>query len=466
MPDRPHERRRGSRQGNGDGRAAVVPPAEDRSLNWVVPLLVIYLWFLITTPYARFPVLTDIRFERVIVALAWLAALVGGFVRFRAVKTTWLVAAFFTWMCISYVLTPYPAIELVLAWREDYWKVILFYLLILFCTTRLRDVSAMLVAFAVVSGLYQLHSWLDFIRGGSYVYRQGIKRIIGTWSASPGGAGNAFGLLGLLTLPFVQYGLQIAVKRWHRVALYMVAVLSVMSILFSGTRAALVGLVFLVVVQMKNRRVIVAGAVLLALLLAVILFLPPELQARYAALLGSDSEEELDRNAEIAQTSGQSRITGLVDGYTLAKKRPLLGYGPGSSMYARGTVNPYPVGPTGPKYLQLHNLYGQIMAELGFVGLGIFVALAIAYYGGLRLASKRAGPPGKESDQIRSIARTLGVMFSVMLFYGMFGHTLYRFHWMFLLGLQGALVHLALTRGGPQETMIAAARRRRAETAR
>jgi O-antigen ligase len=325
----------------------------------------------------------------------------------------------------------------------------------------------MLLSFAVVSGLYQLHSWLDFVRGGSYVYRQGIKRIIGTWSISTAGAGNAFGLLGLLTLPFVQYGLQVVEKRWQRYALYGIGAMSVMSVLFSGTRAALVAMIFFVVVQMRSWRVIVAGVVMLVLLLGVIWFLPPELQSRYAMLLGSDPVDEVSRTEEIARASGRSRITGLIDGYTLATERPLTGYGPGTSMYARGQINPFPVGPRGPKYLQLHNLYGQVMAELGFVGLVIFLMLILAYYTGLLRAGVRAGPEGDpDADRIRKIARTLGVLMAVMLFYGMFGHTLYRFHWMFVLALQGALVHIALTRGEVRETMVDAARRRRAESAR
>ena len=66
----------------------------------------------------------------------------------------------------------------------------------------------------------------------------------------------------------------------------------------------------------------------------------------------------------------------------MALRKPLLGYGPGSSSIARGDVrtNGFNIERIEDKQsLQLHNLFGQVIGELGLVGGIIFFFIIYNY---------------------------------------------------------------------------------------
>src|SRR5207248_3943413 len=117
-------------------------------------------------------------------------------------------------------------------------------------------------------------------------------------------------------------------------------------ILLTGSRGGLVGLaalggmVLLVSVRRKGPAVLLGGLAALAGLAVLTVALPEELQHRYLTLVDSSQGP---RNAE---ESVQGRIDGIVLGFELFKRSPLLGHGPASFVHATG------------KGLQPHNLYG------------------------------------------------------------------------------------------------------------
>ncbi|MCP3981366.1 MAG: hypothetical protein GY716_18870 [bacterium] len=431
-----------------------------RHVNWVLPLLFVYVWLFIATPHVRFPILTDIRFERLLVIAAWLVAVAGGYLVLRMAATNWWALAYFGWMLLAFALSNYRDFVFAQEWLDKYWKLVLFQLLVLFSLRTLRDVSAMMHAFAIASGLYQLHSWIDFLAGGSYVFQQGIRRMTGVWSDAGGGAGNAWGVLGLLTLPFSEYCLRRAGSLWVRLVFSGVLVLSLMSILYSGTRSALLGAFVFGVLHLRSRKMLVSGLVVLLVLAGLVSFLPDELQHRYLTILGDDHLDPDNIFDMSAKASAEGRTEGVRDGLLLALNRPIFGYGPGTSMLARVEVNEsFRRGEQ--RLIELHNLYAQILSETGFVGGLIFALLTLVYVRGLvrvhRIA--RSAGPGPVAERFELIATTLGQLMWILLFYGLFGHTLYKFYWMLLYGLQGAVVTLALSWRRPVPARAASAGR-------
>jgi putative inorganic carbon (hco3(-)) transporter len=271
------------------------------------------------------------------------------------------------------------------------------------------------------------------------VYQQGVKRIVGIWTSGLG-APNYFGMLAMLSLPFAYFWFQLTDSKITRLILLGHFALSFLSIVFSGTRGALLGAIVFVMLNMRNIKRIITISVLLAVLLGVaFVILPDHLRYRYFGIVMSEqAAAQQDENAEeISEMSAKSRIEGLVDGYKLAKLKPFTGFGPASSARARNLVNPslkfiY------EDYLQLHNLYGQILAESGFVGMAIFMSIVFMFF----LQLRKLKEDSEEYPFLQQFKFLVQNFMLLMLFYGMVSHTLYRYYWFIIFALHGALLSI------------------------
>src|SRR5262249_30510941 len=153
-------------------------------------------------------------------------------------------------------------------------------------------------------------------------------------------------------LPFVvPFWMEHRTLRW-RLFLAGYVALSIMCIGLTGSRSAFVGVVlgsFIVIMRSSFRgRLAVVG---LALSPALWAALPSSLQNRFETIV----------NPEVgpanAQTSAEGRIEGLRTGAKLWQSNPFTGCGPGAWRPASGSK------------IESHNLYGQIIGELGSVGI-------------------------------------------------------------------------------------------------
>jgi len=377
-------------------------------------------------------------------AFGWAVLFLTGRMRARFSGMTALIITYYIWMLLSYFISPYHDYLATDLWIDNYWKLIVFYFLVLFAISNLADLAYIFKGFVIVLFAYQLHSWYDFLHGGSYVFQQGIKRIVGVWSGGIGAA-NAFGMISLFSLPFAFFWFNVSRKAVEKVLLLFYFFLSIATIIYSGTRAALVSLVFLLVIslgrRLKNFKMVFLLVIIIVIMIA---FLPEGIKHRYFDLVFvNDKTEVTSKFDAIAIASAEGRKEGFIDGLNLGLKRPVFGYGPGASPVARLEVRPMPTGTEqGREHLQLHNLYSQIVSETGFVGALIFLTTIIMYFYQLgRL--KYANPLGGEEREVFENYRyTLYLCMLVWLFYGFFSHTLYRYQWFLLYGCQGALVDM------------------------
>jgi O-antigen ligase len=247
--------------------------------------------------------------------------------------------------------------------------------------------------------------------------------------------------MALYSIPFGVLVHNITTNRRMKFAMRMLLALSGLSILFSGTRGALVGLTFILMIYL-GRWVLRPGVLIsLGLLLSVgYALLPEEYKHRYSLIL-IDDETELETASDVdAAESAQGRIEGLVDGWHLLLKRPVTGYGPGVSALARLEVRERP--PVEDSLLQLHNLYGQIMAELGVPGSLLFIGMIVVYFRKLTRAKIFAGMPGSQESDLAEFIKALRMLMLILLFYGLFTHSLYRYYWMLLFACHNILVNV------------------------
>jgi O-antigen ligase len=406
-----------------------------------VTIIILYNAYLICTPYFRFEIFETLKTERILAALSVIFLAATGRLKPTFTKIAGLIIALFIWMVFSYYLSPYRNASLVTGWFDEYWKTILLYFLVFFSLTTLKDVCWFFTGWAVTSFCYQMLSMSDFVRGGSYVYQQGIRRIIGAWSEGGLGAANGFGLMALITMVIAIFLAKCPIKTRYRLFLYILILLSLLSIVFSGTRGAL--LVVVVLAMFLLRKYVFKMKIILALAIAgymAFLWMPPEYKHRYFGMIFQDKNREQTGWDELAEQSAQSRWQGLVDGWRLASRRPLVGFGPGASANARQDYYPLKFAEGA---LGLHNLLGQVMADIGFVGTAMFLTIIGMASFQLRKGGAEA-PPVDSSGYYPEYCSLVRYLLLALFVYGFFAHTLYRYHWVVIWAVSDALLRIRL----------------------
>jgi hypothetical protein len=229
---------------------------------------------------------------------------------------------------------------------------------------------------------------------------------------------NSFGATIVYVLPFViPFWMEQRALRW-RLFLGGYVALSIVCIGLTGSRSALVGLLLaslIVIVRSRYR----GRMALAALLLTPALWgaLPPSLQNRFETIV----------NPEVgpanAQVSAHGRLEGLLTGAKLWQTNPFTGCGPGAWRPASGSK------------IESHNLYGQLIGELGSVGVLAFVAVLIGFWVNLRWI-RRVYQHHTEwgHDFLSYVAQAIGLSVVLLLFEGNFSHNLYRYHWLWFGG--------------------------------
>jgi O-antigen ligase len=299
---------------------------------------------------------------------------------------------------------------------EDWFKILVFFLLL---TTTVEDEAGLrrlVVGFVLVMGLYQLHSLREYL-GGRHTYRMGIARMIGVDQTM--GDPNTFGASLVVALPLLGALWQSGIGgRWGRVACLGYGALSVLCILLTGSRSAFLGLLTwgtLLISRSRQRFRLLIVAILVAP--AAFLTLPESLQNRFLTIIDPSV------GPKNAQESGQGRIEGFFTGLALWQAYPLTGVGPGAWRPATGSK------------LESHNLYGQLVGELGTVGLLAFAGLLAAYHSNIRRL-RRVGQdhPFLQHWLPLTLARAIGISVLLLLVLGIFGHNLYRYTWLWYAG--------------------------------
>lgn len=401
-------------------------------------LVVVYAAWLITTPFnsPRLGFLETIRFERFLAAGLLLYVIANKPSGDRYWTPIGYFIGFVLVCYVGYFLSPIARTGWAQTWFDDYWKRV--YLLLMMCLIVRddRDVARVILGITAVCIIYQLLSWKDFMLGGSYVYQQGLKRMVGTWSGGGIGAANGWGFFAVFTIPFVIASAQLYGGRWTIRLIVAGVGLCVASMLASGTRgafvtAAVLGLLYF----LRNvRRRLIVLTVAIPVILVTPSLLPDEQAARFYSVIASLTGQEVDlgvdeKAAATAEHSAESRWLGLVDGFNLMLDQPVYGWGPGQSAVARVRY-----GNTEGRVLQLHSFHGQILGETGLLGTTLFAIALICILLPL-LAASRNRDVDEASDARRTIANGLLYAYVSLLVYGLASHNLYSHNWIIVMGL-------------------------------
>jgi hypothetical protein len=372
-------------------------------------ILIGYMFLFIHRPFELWPALGAIHLERIYMAATLLAVAVWPGKQWPRNSLHWAFAAFAAAVVVSWLLSPWADIgQTVVA---NYFKILVFYVLLVLVVHSERDLQRLVFAFLVVMAVYMSHSLREYFCG-RHVYRMGIMRMIGVDDSL--GDPNAFGASIVYSLPFVTPFW--ILRPWRPVRWFLAGyvVLALVCIGLTGSRSAMVGLVAWAVLTIGRSRARKRWAIL-ALVAApfVWMALPASLQTRFETIVHPEA------GPASAQASAEGRIEGLRTGVRLLGQYPLTGCGPGAWIPASGSS------------IESHNLYGQVMGELGLLGSFAFLAVVGAFWINLRRLRKSYAASGAwGSDFPSCVAQAAGLALVLLLFEGNFSHNLYRYNWL------------------------------------
>jgi hypothetical protein len=373
-------------------------------------LLIGYMFLFIDRPFEVWSWLGDLHVERAYMLFTLAVWLIYPRKRWLPNPQHWAYAAFATavlgcWGMSRWMESSQPKVE-------DWFKIVVFYGLLVTTVHDEKGLKRMVVGFLTVMGLYLLHSLREYI-GGKHTFRMGIARMVGVDTTL--GDPNSFGASIVFALPFV-----VALWRsgfagkWGRLALTGYTGLSALCILLTGSRSSLLGLLLWSLILILGHRkrflwlaLFTAGAPL------VFVAMPDSLQNRFETIVNPDV------GPENAKVSGEGRIQGLITGLELWASNPISGVGPGAWKPAtRGE-------------LESHSLYGQLLGEMGTAGAVTFAAVIGCFLWNFRrVRAIRKEFPEWRYALVSQVPSAVAVALFLLLFMGFFGHNLFRFSWL------------------------------------
>jgi hypothetical protein len=376
-------------------------------------ILIGYMLLFIHRPFEIWPALGEMHVERIYILAAAAFWLIAPGKRMQPTRLDLGIVLFCTAVLFAWVSSPWS--DAGQAVVEDWFKIVFFYGLVTTAVNRPEDLRKLLLAFLCIMAFYMLHSLWEF-RNGRHTYRMGIARMVGVDKTL--GDPNSFGASIVYALPFVRLFWLTAQQRLLKLFLAGYVGLSGLCILLTGSRSSLLGLLVwgLITCLQSRRRMLFIGMGAVAACVA-FAALPESLQTRFETIINPDV------GPENAKVSGQGRVEGLIKGWELLQKYPLTGCGPGVWRKATGSE------------IESHNLYGQLMGELGIVGVVAFGTLVAGFALAIRNFRRRcrdfADGDGKFMFHLTTALATALVL---LLLEGLFGHNLLRFTWLWYVG--------------------------------
>ncbi|PYO02282.1 MAG: putative O-glycosylation ligase, exosortase A system-associated [Candidatus Rokuibacteriota bacterium] len=279
-----------------------------------------------------------------------------------------LVLALWAWFTVTAVFAFHPE----LAW--DKWQQVSKILLMTMVTMVLfkdaRRLKWLVWTIAASLGFYGVQSALGAIASG---FAQGYAYPPDSFIAD----NNDMALALNMTLPLLWFLARDTKHRWLSIGLRVAFVLTMLGIITTYSRGGFVGLCAVVIVMlMKAKRRGVAAVLVAAAVIVAIAVVPDTLSQRIGTIVAYEEDE-----------SAQNRLRAWAVAIQVALDSPIVGGG--FRVFEPDVWERYD--PDIPRAWTAHSIYLQVVAEHGFVGLGIFVTLlAVALLGARRVRIRAA----------------------------------------------------------------------------
>jgi probable O-glycosylation ligase (exosortase A-associated) len=200
------------------------------------------------------------------------------------------------------------------------------------------------------------------VKGGIFtILKGGAYHVMGPTGSFIGG-NNEIALALLMTIPLMRYLQLQETRKWLHQGLGAAMVLTIVSAIGSQSRGALVGAAVMgSIFWMKSRNKFFTGVMLVAAIGIVAMVMPQQWYDRISTIKTYEQDQ-----------SAQGRINAWWMAWNVAKARPTGG---GFEMFQYRTFEAY--APDPGNVHDVHSVYFEVLGEHGFIGLGLWLLLAI-----------------------------------------------------------------------------------------
>ena len=314
--------------------------------------LLMWAWFTLATPHQAAYLAGQLPLNMVIAGVTFLAFFWHGeFGRIRLTALSWILLAFTVWLGVSQAASLWPENSAEPA--DRLLKIMIFVFLCSVATTSRLRFHALLWTFALVMGFHGA-------KGGAFTLATLGQ---GRYEGIPNTIlfdNNHMGIALAASLPIFFYLAQQSKERLVRWGVWLVMALTVIGIVGTHSRGALVALLALGGwIWLKSDRKVVLGALGAAAMIAALPLLPEDWTARMETITEADED-----------ASFQGRLDAWTINWELAKAHPLTGAGLRNSY--ESWISSQVSGLT-PR--AAHSVYFEILGGMGFVGLSLYLAM-------------------------------------------------------------------------------------------
>ncbi len=375
-----------------------------------------------------------------------IALIISLVVHYRLLNAKPFYSSRITWALVAFVIVDYLSIPFAV-WRggallvaNELGKTFIFYFCLINLITNSKELRRFLWVY--VLGVGWLAGSSIWAYGAHPYYAQGIQRATSlevTWGDPNGTASNL-----ALTIP-VLFALLGGTKRLlGRAIIVGLLGLYLVTIVLTGSRAGIVvtTLMFLATAVLSSKRLLLVPALLIFFVVGWA-FMPAEYQQRYRTLLDVAQDVNNPNPTTSEAESAHGRIIGFEVAMQMFKDRPILGVGAGdfpAAWWAKNTPYSY----HGYKgWHQPHNLPGQVLAELGLLGVFSFGYFLFAILRENRAVRRQLKMLENPPPLLVGMGNAIVVVVLGLFVGGLSSHNLYRYNWYLAGGLAVLLRRIA-----------------------
>lgn len=384
-----------------------------------------YMFLFIFRPHEYWTILGTFRIERVYMLVLMAMIFFNQEKRYIPSSVNRVLVLFFCTIMLAGITALH--VDVAFDGVFEYFKLLIFYFIIISCIRDENQLKNFIFAYLAIMLLYVEKSCWEYFVHGRYSYQQGMARLVGIDTTY--GDSNSFAASIVYSLPFllalIRYRLE---TLWQRLLLFVYVAMIPVAIIYSGSRSGMVACLFFLFLLWATSTRKVASIFWLTIALAGSWnFMPDKLQDRFLSIFVKD----IGPDAAAASVSAQGRIDGFWQGVKIFQDSPLFGVGPYNFKYS------WDAG------MQAHNLYGQVLGDLGGIGTLVFFILIWSIYRVHRKILSRIRAYNTVSPEVSS-EKSRSLMFFeylsvasiqtilLLLFNGLFGHNLYRYNWLWI----------------------------------
>jgi putative inorganic carbon (hco3(-)) transporter len=319
--------------------------------------VLLWVWISVMNPHTQgWGFATTFQFAAIIAGVTMISLVITRESRnLPLTPVTWTFLAFLFWMNVTHLFALHPEES------HEQWVKVMKIMLMTIITAMLikkkEHIQQLIWVIAISLGYYGIKGGIFTIKSG------GVDMVWGPEGTFIGG-NNEIALALIMTIPLMHYLQMISRNMWVRHGLTIAMVLCALAALGSYSRGALLAIsAMCLFLWMKSKHKIRIGLLLLLAIPPVIAFMPEQWGQRM---------DTINTYEEDASVNGRFNAWGMA--FNLAKERPFLGGG-------FEVATPELFFRYAPDITDLpraaHSNYFQALGEHGFMGLGLYLLLAL-----------------------------------------------------------------------------------------